>query len=111
MQTLLRTETLKKSFGSIAIHRNGQTDLRIGSVQVGGNCVGKSVFLSILIGVERDGAKISLRGEEVQGPTSTEALQPGIEIRAGAEFCSTKALCEEIFSVANLLIDGGYTLH
>lgn len=83
MQTLLKVESLKKSFGGIAALRDGQLELRAGSVHAlcGGNGAGKSTFLSILMGIQqRDGGKIWLRGEEVQYSTPAEALKSGIAI-------------------------------
>ncbi len=83
MQTLLKVESLKKSFGGVAALRNGQLELRAGSVHAlcGGNGAGKSTFLSILMGIQqRDGGKIWLRGEEVQYSTPAEALKSGIAI-------------------------------
>jgi putative xylitol transport system ATP-binding protein len=83
VQTLLKVESLKKSFGGVAALRNGQLELRAGSVHAlcGGNGAGKSTFLSILMGIQqRDGGKIWLRGEEVQYSTPAEALKSGIAI-------------------------------
>ncbi|GAA5628875.1 ribose import ATP-binding protein RbsA [Brucella sp. NBRC 12953] len=83
MRTLLKVESLKKSFGGVAALRNGQLELRAGSVHAlcGGNGAGKSTFLSILMGIQqRDGGKIWLRGEEVQYSTPAEALKSGIAI-------------------------------
>ena len=83
MQTLLKVESLKKSFSGVAALRNGQLELRAGSVHAlcGGNGAGKSTFLSILMGIQqRDGGKIWLRGEEVQYSTPAEALKSGIAI-------------------------------
>jgi putative xylitol transport system ATP-binding protein len=79
----LKVESLKKSFGGVAALRNGQLELRAGSVHAlcGGNGAGKSTFLSILMGIQqRDGGKIWLRGEEVQYSTPAEALKSGIAI-------------------------------
>jgi putative xylitol transport system ATP-binding protein len=71
VQTLLKVESLKKSFGGVAALRNGQLELRAGSVHAlcGGNGAGKSTF-----------GKIWLRGEEVQYSTPAEALKSGIAI-------------------------------
>lgn len=83
MQTLLKVENLKKSFGGVAALRNGQLELRAGSVHAlcGGNGAGKSTFLSILMGIQqRDGGKIWLRGKEVKYSTPAEALKSGIAI-------------------------------
>lgn len=83
MQTLLKVENLKKSFGGVAALRNGQLELQAGSVHAlcGGNGAGKSTFLSILMGIQqRDGGKIWLRGEEVHYSTPAEALASGIAI-------------------------------
>lgn len=83
MQTLLKVENLKKSFGGVAALRNGQLELRAGSVHAlcGGNGAGKSTFLSILMGIQqRDGGTIWLRGKEVKYSTPAEALKSGIAI-------------------------------
>nr|WP_210309771.1 sugar ABC transporter ATP-binding protein [Ochrobactrum sp. Marseille-Q0166] len=83
VQTLLKVENLKKSFGGVAALRNGQLELRAGSVHAlcGGNGAGKSTFLSILMGIQqRDGGTIWLRGKEVKYSTPAEALKSGIAI-------------------------------
>ncbi|WP_343314942.1 sugar ABC transporter ATP-binding protein [Brucella sp. BE17] len=83
MQTLLKVENLKKSFGGVAALRDGQLELRAGSVHAlcGGNGAGKSTFLSILMGIQqRDDGRIWLRGKEVHYSTPAEALASGIAI-------------------------------
>src|SRR5690606_38483727 len=80
---LLKVDGLKKSFGGVAALRNGQLELRAGSVHAlcGGNGAGKSTFLSILMGIQpRDGGKIWLRGKEVNYSSPAEALKAGIAI-------------------------------
>lgn len=83
VQTLLKVENLKKSFGGVTALHNGRLELHAGSVHAlcGGNGAGKSTFLSILMGIQqRDGGKIWLQGKEVEYSTPAEALKSGIAI-------------------------------
>lgn len=83
MQSLLKVEGLKKSFGGVAALREGRFELAAGSVHAlcGGNGAGKSTFLSILMGIHRrDGGTILHRGKPVEFSNPAEALRSGIAI-------------------------------
>ncbi|KQT69868.1 MULTISPECIES: sugar ABC transporter ATP-binding protein [unclassified Aureimonas] len=83
MESLLKVEGLKKSFGGVAALRDGRFELAPGSVHAlcGGNGAGKSTFLSIVMGIQkRDAGTIWRRGREVEFASPAEALASGIAI-------------------------------
>jgi putative xylitol transport system ATP-binding protein len=83
MQSLLKVEGLKKSFGGVSALKDGRFELAAGSVHAlcGGNGAGKSTFLSILMGIhKRDDGMIWRRGKAVEFSSPAEALASGIAI-------------------------------
>jgi putative xylitol transport system ATP-binding protein len=80
---LLRAISVQKSFAGVPALRDGQIELRHGSVHAlcGGNGAGKSTFLNILMGIlRRDDGQIWVDGKEVQFHSPKQALHSGIAI-------------------------------
>jgi putative xylitol transport system ATP-binding protein len=82
-ECLLRAVNVQKSFAGVPALRDGQIELRPGSIHAlcGGNGAGKSTFLNILMGIlRRDGGQIWVEGKEVHFQSPKQALHSGIAI-------------------------------
>ena len=80
---LLRAVNVQKSFAGVPALRDGQIELRHGSIHAlcGGNGAGKSTFLNILMGIlRRDGGQIWVEGKDVHFQSPKQALHSGIAI-------------------------------
>ncbi|MGY0398484.1 MAG: sugar ABC transporter ATP-binding protein [Ostreibacterium sp.] len=80
---LLQAREIKKSFSSVPALKNGQLNLRSGSVHAlcGGNGAGKSTFLSILMGMlAKDAGIVTIDGKIVNFSAPADALKSGISM-------------------------------
>lgn len=82
-ETILEARSVAKAFGGVPALKDGQINLRAGSIHAlcGGNGAGKSTFLNILTGIlRRDSGTLLFKGKEVDFSSPKHSLDAGISI-------------------------------